>query len=441
MIDDAPSEKFIEAVMQMEFALTNNTPYNIELPRGSGKTSAAEMAILYFLATGKKKFAVIVSQNGRSAANILNDIWRPIVEKDTAFAQDFPEVCAPFQLTNGSFRRRQLYRGVSTDIAKNAGVIQFARLQDKDGNELPTSGSVITTRGITSGVRGLKVGKLRPDCVILDDLQTAESATSLEQVQKLKDIINKDVMNLSSKGKLTVCMTSTPIVPDDLCDVIEHDVAWKTTKYKAMIRFPHDYLKEDSLWKKYFEMFDSENVNDEPHTKSLEFYKQNREAMDEGAVLFNPSRYKESDGHISGLQALMEKMHTIGMAAFMSEYQMQPMKMSYALDIAPSQIVTKIGQHKKLEVPDGFIFTACAIDINSSYGLTYSIVAFKRDLTAAVLYHGIFKTSIDGKLTDTAYTQEVYNVLVQVCKEIKALGLKIDGVAIDCGGKQWDAVC
>ena len=173
----------------------------------------------------------------------------------------------------------------------------------------------------------------------------------------------------------------------------------------------------------------------------MEFYKQNREAMDEGAVLFNPSRYKESDGHISGLQALMEKMHTIGMAAFMSEYQMQPIKMSYALDIAPSQIVTKIGQHKKLEVPDGFIFTACAIDINSSYGLTYSIVAFKRDLTAAVLYHGIFKTSIDGKLTDTAYTQEVYNVLVQVCKEIKALGLKIDGVAIDCGGKQWDAVC
>lgn len=143
-------------------------------------------------------------------------------------------------------------------------------------------------------------------------------------------------MNLSSKGKLTVCMTSTPIVPDDLCDAIEHDVSWKTTKYKAVIRFPHDYLKEDSLWKQYFQMFDAENVNDEPHTKSLEFYKANREAMDDGAVLFNPRRYKESDGHVSGLQALMEKMHTIGMAAFMSEYQMQPVKMSCALDIVPS---------------------------------------------------------------------------------------------------------
>lgn len=66
--------------------------------------------------------------------------------------------------------------------------------------------------------------------------------------------------------------------------------------------------------------------------------------------------------------------------------------------------MSKIGQHRKLEVPDGFIFTACAIDINSSYGLSYTITAFKRDMTAAVLYHDIFKTKIDSKLNDTAYT-------------------------------------
>lgn len=441
MIDDPPSEKFVEALKEMEFALSNSTPYNIELPRGSGKTSAAEMFILYLLATGQKKFAVIVSQNGRSAANILKDIWRPIMEKDTAFAQDFPELCAPFQLTNGSFRRRQLYKGVSTEIEKNASIIHFARLVDNNGVELPTSGSVVTTRGISSGVRGLKVGKLRPDLVLLDDIQTSESASNLEQVQKLKDIINKDIMNLSAKGKLTVIMTSTPIMPDDLCDSIEHDIAWKTTKYKAMIRFPHDYLKDDSLWKRYFQLFDSENVNNDTHQKSLQFYKENRDAMDDGAILFNPNRFKQSDGHISGLQALMEKMHTIGMAAFMSEYQMQPMKMSYTLDITPNQVASRIGQHHKLQVPDGYILTVCGIDINSSYGLTYTITSFKRDMTAAVIYHSIFKSAIDNKLSDAAYSQALYDVLVQVCREIKDLGVKIDGVAIDCGGKQWDAVC
>jgi hypothetical protein len=124
------------------------------------------MAVLWLLATGRRKFCVIVSNNARAAANILRDIGQPILEKDTCFAQDFPEMCVPFQLCNGSFRRRQLYKGRSTDIEKNSGVLRFATLE----GDFPSSGSIVTVRGITSGIRGLKVGRLRPDTVILDYL-------------------------------------------------------------------------------------------------------------------------------------------------------------------------------------------------------------------------------------------------------------------------------
>lgn len=57
-------------------------------------------------------------------------------------------------------------------------------------------------------------------------------------------------MNLSSKGKLAVLMTSTPICADDLCQKIENDVSWKTTKYKAIISYPNDMQKygNDGLW-------------------------------------------------------------------------------------------------------------------------------------------------------------------------------------------------
>ena len=61
MVDDAPSEMFIKALNEMESALSQSRPYNIELPRGQGKTSAVEMAVLYLLATGKRKFCVVVS--------------------------------------------------------------------------------------------------------------------------------------------------------------------------------------------------------------------------------------------------------------------------------------------------------------------------------------------------------------------------------------------
>lgn len=79
-------------------------------------------------------------------------------------------MCIPFQLCNGSYRRKQTYKGVPTDIEKNAGTLRLPTLKFQDGTDIPSSGSVVTVRGITSGIRGLKVGKLRPDTVILDDL-------------------------------------------------------------------------------------------------------------------------------------------------------------------------------------------------------------------------------------------------------------------------------
>jgi len=48
-------------------------------------------------------------------------------------------------------------------------------------------------------------------------------------------------------------------------------------------------------------MYDDESVAEQPHNRSLEFYKANRAKMDEGAEVFNPQRYSEKDGHISAI--------------------------------------------------------------------------------------------------------------------------------------------
>ena len=119
---------------------------------------------------------MIISNNAHSASQLLSDIWRVIEVPDSTFAQDYPELCFPFATLKGSFRRRQLYRGRSTSIQKNAGTIVFATLFDDDGKPYPTSGAIITCRGITSGIRGAKFGTLRPSLVLLDDLQDFETA-------------------------------------------------------------------------------------------------------------------------------------------------------------------------------------------------------------------------------------------------------------------------
>lgn len=80
----------------------------------------------------------------------------------------------------------------------------FARLKDENGNEMPTSGSVISCRGVTSGIRGLKRGNLRPSYAILDDIMTAQDARSPEAIEKLMEAINKDIIPLSGKERLSV---------------------------------------------------------------------------------------------------------------------------------------------------------------------------------------------------------------------------------------------
>ena len=441
LFEAVPSENMERAIAEMFRCLSDSRPYNIELPRGCGKTTVSEAMLLYLIAYGYRKFCVIVSANAKQAQNILKDIYRVIGERDTPFAQDFPDICVPFIACNGFTRRVQKYAGRVIEMEKNSTSIILPRIV-RDGKEVPTSGSVITARGITGGLRGTKVGKLRPDLCLLDDIQTAESASSPEQVSKLLDLIHKDVMNMSSRGKLSVLMTSTPICPEDLCETIENDVNWKTTKFPAIIRYPKDIEErgEEGLWGQYFKMYDQESMTDEPHEGSLKFYKENREAMDEGAELF-AARYRESDGHISGVQALLERRHLIGEDAFEAEMQMKPKKTQFSLDITPRLVLERTGETPQLVVPDGFIYVAAATDLNVSYALSTTIVAFKRDMSSIVLFHDIQRSRIDQKLPEAEYNRQVYAALEKLGKRLKATGVKIDGWGIDAGGRNWDAVC
>jgi len=137
--------------------------------------------------------------------------------------------------------------------------------------------------------------------------------------------------------------------------------------------------------------------------------------MDEGAEVFNPFRYSEKDGHISAIQKLLEIQHVIGNAAFMSEYQMTPLKTTFSIDITPNKILKNISDTKELEVPDGFVFTAGAIDINVSYAITATLVSFRPDTTSRVIWHKVFPVKIDGALPDAAYNQAVHDALLKVC--------------------------
>ena len=120
---------------------------------------------------------------------------------------------------------------------------------------------------------------------------------------------------------------------------------------------------------------------------------------------------------------------------------MSPVKHSYSIDISPSKVIQKIATEKMLEVPDEYVFVAGAIDLNTSYAATALLMAFKPDTTSQVIWHDTFAMNIDQKLPDIAYNAAVHERLTCICQQLKGLGVKIDGLAIDAGGRNWNAVC
>lgn len=443
LLDDEPPPLGEQILREMWQAIFDARPYMIEQARGSGKTSYIESVVLAAIAQGKRDFVVLIGQNSVSAQNLLSDIFRVVMEP-SAFSEDYPDLCLPFTISPGSFRRRQTFNGVSTDIQKNVNKLIFARLKESDGTEAPTSSSCIVVRGITGGLRGLKHGTKRPSCVVLDDIQDDETAESDSQVEKLLSIINKSVLNLGGKGKVACLQAATPICADDLVQRIEKDKAWKTTRFPAIIHWPKDYVDHptDGYWAKYFAYYDEENAIDSTHEKSLKFYKRHQKRMDKGAEVLNPKRYKESDGHISALQALMDKLHMIGEGAFFSEYEMMPKRVDLALQVTQKDVVGKINNSiLKNQIPDGYVFCCGAIDLNTSYGATITLGCFKTDSTMAVIRHKINKLVIDQQLPDVQYNQALYNELGKIFKRLQSLGIKINAVGIDAGGRNLTAVC
>lgn len=439
LIDSAPPPRGVEILREMETAVGDSRPYQILMARGHGKTSYAEACAAFSVATGRRKFVVIVSINATQAQQILHDITRVFTSE--VFVQDYPDVALPIVLLDGHTRRSQRQGGHPVSYREKADEVVLPTITDDSGAHVPTSGSCIKARALSS-VRGTKHGKLRPDMVILDDIQTTEEAHSAERVDKALSLIRGDVMGLCGKKKASIICTATTIARDDVTEHLKRDRSWKTTLFRAFIRWPDEWDRhEHGLWGRYIRMLDEEDAMDGNHAGSLRFYRQNRHAMDAGAEVLFPQRYNRADGHISAVQKLICAWREMGDRAFQAEMQMEPEKERVSLEISPGIILSRVRKGvRRLTVPDGFVFVSASTDINPSYALTTTITAFARDRTAFVCEHVVSPICIDQRLNDTAYARAVFEALSMHGRALSQLGLKIDAWGIDAGGRQFDAV-
>lgn len=438
-IDDEPDGHLPEVVAAIETALATAQPYQILMPRKHGKTSYIASAAAWLLVTGQCQFLCVVGANKDAACDIVENIFM-LRDSDT-FAQDYPEICLPIERSNNG-RRDITYAGTRCDYHRTRASIVLPTIRF-DGEPTPASGAIVKAFGKNSAIRGQRRGTIRPDVVLLDDIQTKESAASARRVKQDFDKITRDIANLSGRRKLKVLNAATVICPNDLAETLRANKAWKTTYFKAFISWPTDYIKHphNGLWAKYFRIFDGENAREVGnHDESLAFYVKHRAEMDAGAEVLTPSKFDPDQWEVSTVQAYMNKVQTDGMPAFMAEFQMQPDTGDFALKIAPKDVLAKDGGFGVFEVPPGYLHLFASTDLNLSYALTTTITAWKADGSGALVFHETYPVQLDGKLAGPAYYQAVAKILTDYADRLTGFGLNIFAWGVDCSGTPFDAV-
>lgn len=295
--------------------------------RGEGKTTLFERMILKYSLAGLVRFSVLFAATGANAIDSLESI-KAELECNDRLAEDYPEVCDPVRALEGTPNRAhyQVITGKRHDNGK-AYKLESSRFS-WCGQEIvfpnvpgsPSAGAIIATRGLDSAVRGLKKRGRRVDVAGIDDPDTEETASSLEQGKKLEKRIERGIGGLGSQKRRVARVILTTLQNRTCQSFSFTDPAQKPSFHGKRFRFllkPPDRM---DLWDQYVELRKTDLQNGT--NIAFEFYVDNRDAMDAGAEVANKNRY--SQGELSALQFYFNEIVRIGKSSVATEYDNDP---------------------------------------------------------------------------------------------------------------------
>lgn len=345
-------------------------------------------AILY----GHRRFVVLVGATQQAAEKLLADIKSELLW-NSRLLQDFPSCCYPIKCLEGNAKRQvgQVAWGLPTQIIWAADRLVFPTIDREDSS---CSGACITACGLTGNLRGqchsLNTGEIiRPNMIILDDPQTRESAASPSQTQRRLEILMGDLLGLAGPTDTISCAAPmTVIYKDDLADTLLDRTKypqWKGERAKLLYKFPAN----EKLWDEYHQiLMEDLRAGDDTGTNATKFYKKNRKAMDEGALVGWDARYTANE--ISAIQYAMNLFYRDS-NAFAAEYQNDPMAAASqeVETIDAKGVCGRINRRKRYVVPQGAVHLTAYIDCSMGV-LWYAIIAFAPDFTASIIDYGTY---------------------------------------------------
>lgn len=429
------SADHLKIIGKIETAVLEGGLSAMATPRGFGKSCLAETACLWAVLHGHRNFVCLIGSDEGHARSMLDSIKMELDGNDLLL-DDYPESCYPIRCLEGISNRcnGQLAHGIRTHISWTTTEIVLPMIEGSSA-----AGGIIKVAGLTGRIRGMKFkrpdgGTVRPSLVVLDDPQTDESARSPMQCATRESILAGAILGLAGPGqKISGIMPCTVIRPDDMADRIldlDRHPEWQGERTKMIYEFPENM----KLWEEYAEIRAESFRMGNGGREATEFYRSNREPMDEGSRIAWAERY-----NLDELSALQHAMNLLQQdkAAFYSEYQNEPLPEDEILqgDLDPEKIASKINGRQRGSVPLAATRLTAFIDIQQNI-LFYVVCAWEEDFTGYLIDYGAWPDQQRNRfwLTDLTKT---------LSSEIPGTGLEgsiyggLDRLTKQIVGRDW----
>lgn len=444
------SNVHLEAIEKIEDAVSNAGNYALAMPRGSGKSTLSKAGVLWSVLTGRVRYAIFVGATA-NASNSALSAMKSNLQYNSELLEDFPEICAVVRAMEGETRKASGLRwnGEVTNMYWGQDRVILPTLQGFHADwydKVPNSFSgILDVSSITGNIRGRAIELpsgdiIRPELAICDDIQDRESAASPTQVQKRMSTLKGDVAYLGSPTRpCSVICPITVIYEDDVAmQLLDHkqNPEFRGTRSAMLPKMPWDDMSEEDrdacqeLWNDYQIKREYDFLNGTSH--HVDFYEENRDALDGNGESSWPERYSEQRKEISAIQSAMN-LYLSDEESFMAEAQNQPQPLEDAAQVplTPEDIMKRGINIEKNVCPSNTDFLTAFIDVSRNV-LWYTIVAWnKEDFKGHIVNYGIFpqqignyhtlatcKKTIPERYPDVEYSQALTNSLDECVSQI-----------------------
>ncbi|OYD08535.1 phage terminase large subunit [Paludifilum halophilum] len=276
-----------------------NAKVCVAAPRGHGKSSFLSKSFpLHEIIYRKRRYVMIFSETPTTAK--MNQQWLSLqMQYNKKLRDDFGPLLSPKQAENPKDNSEEFVAWLPDD--------------DEDKKLIAKVDSVSTGQR----VRGRNWNGVRPDLIVLDDLESRDNTNTAELRQKLRNWFSQDMMPLGDPGgRFTAYVYMGTTIHHDglLVHVLKNRKDFKKRIYRAVIDWP----ERMDLWEKCENIYNNPDAEDEQALEDARaFYEKHREEMERGARVIWPE--------VKGLFELFKYRWDEGTLAFNTELQNEPL--------------------------------------------------------------------------------------------------------------------